>query len=77
MGANWVNSQRDDIKDMVSDIKVELTDKQSEVLNEIFTKIGNKTSYHGMMDIEFIVNPIEGIVYWNVTHVLVVGCTQP
>jgi carbamoylphosphate synthase large subunit len=61
MGANWVNSQRDDIKDMVSDIKVELTDKQSEVLNEIFTKIGNKTSYHGMMDIEFTVNPIEGI----------------
>jgi len=61
MGANWVQSQRDDIKNLVSDIKVELTDRQSEVLNEIFTKIGNKTSYHGMMDIEFIVNPIEGI----------------
>ena len=61
MGANWVNSQRADIKDMVSDIKVKLTDKQSEVLSEIFTRIGNKTSYHGMMDIEFIVNPIDGI----------------
>jgi len=61
MGANWVKSQRDDVKDLVSDIKVELTDKQWEELHKTFTKIGNRTLYHGMMDIEFIVNPTEGL----------------
>mmetsp|Transcript_11056 Transcript_11056/g.12765 ORF Transcript_11056/g.12765 Transcript_11056/m.12765 type:complete len:172 (+) Transcript_11056:543-1058(+) len=46
---------------MVSDIKVELTDKQWDELHKTFTKIGNRTLYHGMMDIEFIVNPTEGL----------------
>jgi len=61
MGSKWVKSQSDDVKDMVSDIKVELTDKQWDELHKTFTKIGNRTLYHGMMDIEFIVNPTEGL----------------
>jgi len=61
MGDNWINSQSDEIRDMVSDIKVELTDAQWEELHKTFIKIGNKTMYHGMMDIEFIVNPTKGI----------------
>lgn len=56
MGDNWIKSQRDDIKDMVSDIKVDLTDTQQEELHEVFTRIGRRTKYHGMMDIEFIIN---------------------
>jgi len=35
--------------------KVELDDKQWEAVTKIFQQIGDATSYHGMIDIEFIV----------------------
>lgn len=45
----------------MSDIKVELTESQWGYLYEVFKKIGSDTNYHGMMDIEFIVNSEKGI----------------
>jgi len=57
----YMQSQNSNIKDQVSHVKVELTDSQWEELHNIFTTIGKATNYHGMIDIEFIVSPTDGI----------------
>lgn len=61
MGENWIKSQSSEVRELVSDIKVELTESQWDYLYEVFKKIGSDTNYHGMMDIEFIVNSEKGI----------------
>jgi len=61
MGENWIKSQSSEVRELVSDVKVELADPQWDYLHDVFKKIGSYTKYHGMMDIEFIINSAEGI----------------
>lgn len=61
MSENYIRSQSAAVKDIVSHVKVELTDSQWDTIHNTFTAIGNETKYNGMIDIEFIVSPTEGL----------------
>lgn len=76
MGDKWVNSQSDGIRDMVSGVKVELNDSQWEEWHEIYVKIGHKTVYRGIMDMEFIVDPTGGIYLLECNLRFLVDCIR-
>jgi hypothetical protein len=64
LGIRYVFSQSKEVKEMSSHVKVNLSQDQWDSIYQILEQVGTATSYHGMIDIEFIVAGPESTDVW-------------